>query len=60
VERQVLAQLPLRRPRLRRAGCTPGEIDTSAAVIRTFQRLGWVHDVRWPKPQRLARTTVPA
>ncbi|MEV7797237.1 acyl-CoA desaturase [Streptomyces sp. NPDC087512] len=31
-----------------------GQLDLSAAVIRLLERLGWVHDVRWPTPDRVA------
>jgi stearoyl-CoA desaturase (Delta-9 desaturase) len=38
-----------------------GQIDTSAAMIRGFERLGWAHSVRWPKRERLvARLHDPA
>ena len=30
------------------------ELYSTAVLIRTFERLGWAHDVRWPKPERLA------
>jgi stearoyl-CoA desaturase (delta-9 desaturase) len=29
----------------------------SARLIWVFEKLGWVHDVRWPKKDRLARTS---
>ncbi|MET9336731.1 acyl-CoA desaturase [Nonomuraea sp. NPDC003804] len=41
-------------PTCARHGVLKGQIDISAAVIRLFERLGWVHDVRWPTPERLA------
>jgi len=37
-----------------RHGVLKGQIDTSARVIWIFEKLGWVHDVRWPKPDRIA------
>jgi hypothetical protein len=30
-------------------------LDISARLIWTFEKLGWVSKVRWPKPERLAR-----
>jgi stearoyl-CoA desaturase (Delta-9 desaturase) len=42
-------------PTCARHGVLPGQIDISAAVIRLFERWGWVHDVRWPTPRRLER-----
>ena len=33
---------------------SPSRLDPSAAVIRLLERLGWVHDVRWPSPARVA------
>ncbi|GHE73445.1 hypothetical protein GCM10017771_97190 [Streptomyces capitiformicae] len=35
-------------------GVDRGQLDPSAAVIRLLERLGWVHDVRWPTPDRVA------
>lgn len=47
-------------PRSARHGLGRGQIDTSARLIRWFERLGWVHDVQWPDPDqveaRLARS----
>jgi stearoyl-CoA desaturase (delta-9 desaturase) len=40
-------------PTCARHGVQRGQIDMSARVIWVFERLGWVHDVRWPKPLRL-------
>ncbi len=37
-----------------RHGVLPGQIDPSARLIWLFQRFGWVSDVRWPDPVRLA------
>lgn len=42
-------------PTCARHGVDAGQIDTSARVIRVFEKLGWVHQVRWPTPQRMAR-----
>jgi stearoyl-CoA desaturase (Delta-9 desaturase) len=41
-------------PTCARHGVMRGQIDTSARVIWLFEKLGWVYDVRWPKPERLA------
>ncbi|MEE4545963.1 fatty acid desaturase [Streptomyces sp. V4-01] len=41
-------------PTCARHGVDRGQLDPSAAVIRLFERLGWVQDVRWPAPDRLA------
>ena len=46
-------------PTCARHGVLRGQIDISARVIRVFEKLGWVWDVRWPTPQRLARLTTP-
>jgi stearoyl-CoA desaturase (delta-9 desaturase) len=31
-----------------------GQIDLSAGAIRVFERCGWVTDVKWPTPEKLA------
>ncbi len=41
-------------PTAARHGVDRWQFDTSAELIRGFEKLGWVHDVRWPKPERLA------
>ncbi|WP_336207944.1 acyl-CoA desaturase [Nonomuraea sp. LPB2021202275-12-8] len=41
-------------PTCARHGVLKGQIDLSAGLIRIFEKLGWVHDVRWPTPERLA------
>ncbi|MFE3448379.1 acyl-CoA desaturase [Nonomuraea sp. NPDC059194] len=41
-------------PTCARHGALKGQIDLSAGLIRIFERFGWVHDVRWPTPERLA------
>jgi stearoyl-CoA desaturase (delta-9 desaturase) len=38
-----------------RHGVRRGQVDISARLIWIFERFGWVHDVRWPRPERLAR-----
>jgi stearoyl-CoA desaturase (delta-9 desaturase) len=40
-------------PTCARHGVLPGQLDTSARLIRWFEQLGWVHSVRWPVPDRL-------
>jgi stearoyl-CoA desaturase (delta-9 desaturase) len=42
-------------PTCARHGVLPGQLDASARTIRIFELLRWVHDVRWPVPQRVAR-----
>ncbi|GIE94900.1 acyl-CoA desaturase [Paractinoplanes rishiriensis] len=37
-----------------RHGVLRGQIDPGARLIWVFEKLGWVHDVRWPDPVRLA------
>jgi stearoyl-CoA desaturase (delta-9 desaturase) len=37
-------------PRSARHGIERGQWDPSAVIIRAFERLGWAHDVHWPKP----------
>jgi stearoyl-CoA desaturase (delta-9 desaturase) len=41
-------------PRLARHGVDRGQLDTSAACIRLFERLGWARNVQWPDPAQLA------
>jgi stearoyl-CoA desaturase (delta-9 desaturase) len=45
-------------PTCARHGVGRGQLDMSARIIAIFERLGWVHDVRWPSPRRLARLAV--
>jgi stearoyl-CoA desaturase (delta-9 desaturase) len=42
-------------PTCARHGVRRGEVDPSARIIALLERLGWVHDVRWPTTRRLAR-----
>lgn len=42
-------------PTLARHGVDRGQLDITAACIRIWERLGLVHDVRWPRPSQLAR-----
>jgi stearoyl-CoA desaturase (Delta-9 desaturase) len=44
-------------PTCARHGVLRGQIDVSARLIWGLEKLGWVSDVRWPTPQRLARIT---
>ena len=30
-----------------------GQIDSSARIIKIFEKLGWVWDARWPSPERI-------
>jgi stearoyl-CoA desaturase (Delta-9 desaturase) len=41
-------------PTCARHGVLKGQIDISARLIWIFEKLGWVHDVRWPDGDRLA------
>jgi stearoyl-CoA desaturase (delta-9 desaturase) len=41
-------------PTAARHGVDRWQIDSSAELIRGFEKLGWATDVRWPKPERLA------
>jgi stearoyl-CoA desaturase (Delta-9 desaturase) len=41
-------------PTCARHGVLKGQIDISARLIWMFEKLGWVSDVRWPNPERLA------
>jgi stearoyl-CoA desaturase (delta-9 desaturase) len=40
-------------PTAARHGVLRGQLDTSAALIRLFERRGWADDVRWPRAERL-------
>jgi stearoyl-CoA desaturase (delta-9 desaturase) len=42
-------------PTCARHGVRRGQIDMSARVIWIFERLGWVHQVRWPSTARIAQ-----
>ncbi len=37
-----------------RHGVLRGQIDLSAETIRIMEKLGLAHDVRWPRPERIA------
>jgi stearoyl-CoA desaturase (delta-9 desaturase) len=45
-------------PTAARHGVLRGQLDTSARIIWIFEKLGWATDVRWPKPERLAKLRV--
>jgi stearoyl-CoA desaturase (delta-9 desaturase) len=42
-------------PTLARHGVDRWQLDVTAACIRIWERLGWVHGVRWPRAAQLAR-----
>ncbi|AXB48515.1 stearoyl-CoA 9-desaturase [Amycolatopsis albispora] len=42
-----------------RHGVRRGQVDISARLIWMFEKLGWATDVRWPRPERLARKLNP-
>lgn len=42
-------------PTCARHGALRGQLDSSARLIKAFEKLRWVNDVRWPDPGRLAR-----
>ena len=42
-------------PTAARHGVLRGQLDTSARIIWLFEKVGWATDVRWPKPDRLAK-----
>ncbi|HEX6499367.1 MAG TPA: acyl-CoA desaturase [Micromonosporaceae bacterium] len=41
-------------PTCARHGVLRGQIDATARTIWIFEKLGWVSNVRWPKPERVA------
>jgi stearoyl-CoA desaturase (delta-9 desaturase) len=47
-------------PTSARHGVKRGQLDISARVIWAFEKLGWVDNVRWPTPTRLARLAADA
>jgi stearoyl-CoA desaturase (delta-9 desaturase) len=42
-------------PTCARHGVRRGQLDISARIIWIFEKLGWVHNVRWPRLERFAR-----
>jgi stearoyl-CoA desaturase (delta-9 desaturase) len=47
-------------PTCARHGALRGQLDSTARTIWVFEKLGWVYDVRWPKPERLAAKLIAA
>jgi stearoyl-CoA desaturase (delta-9 desaturase) len=47
-------------PTCARHGVEKGQIDSSARVIRLFEKAGWAYDVRWPVAKRLDARRVQA
>jgi stearoyl-CoA desaturase (delta-9 desaturase) len=45
-------------PTSARHGVLRGQVDISARLIWLFEKAGWVRDVRWPKPDRIAAKRV--
>ncbi|HSY16237.1 MAG TPA: acyl-CoA desaturase [Jatrophihabitantaceae bacterium] len=45
-------------PTAARHGVLRGQLDESARVIWCFERFGWATDVRWPKPERIAKLKI--
>jgi stearoyl-CoA desaturase (Delta-9 desaturase) len=45
-------------PTCARHGVLRGQVDITARTIWIFEKLGWVRDVRWPKPERIAAKLV--
>jgi stearoyl-CoA desaturase (Delta-9 desaturase) len=45
-------------PTAARHGVLRGQIDISARTIWLFEKLGWATDVRWPRPERVAKLRV--
>jgi stearoyl-CoA desaturase (delta-9 desaturase) len=41
-------------PTCARHGVLRGQVDISARTIWVFEKLRWAHDVRWPRPDRIA------
>jgi stearoyl-CoA desaturase (Delta-9 desaturase) len=40
-------------PTCARHGVLKGQVDTSARIIWLMEKVGWVHDVRWPVKERI-------
>jgi stearoyl-CoA desaturase (delta-9 desaturase) len=45
-------------PTCARHGVLQGQVDSSARLIRLMEKLGWVHDVRWPVRERIENKMV--
>jgi stearoyl-CoA desaturase (delta-9 desaturase) len=41
-------------PASARHGALPGQIDSSAVVIKLFERAGWATKVRWPTAEQIS------
>ena len=41
-------------PTAARHGVLPGQLDSTARIIRWFEQLGWASNVRWPSKERIA------
>lgn len=46
-------------PTSARHGVDRGQVDSSARLIRWFEKAGWAYDVRWPKQSRLDAKRTP-
>jgi len=47
-------------PTSARHGVGRWQIDITARLIWFFEKFGWAYDVRWPRPERLAKLAKPA
>jgi stearoyl-CoA desaturase (delta-9 desaturase) len=47
-------------PSSARHGALRGQLDSSAAVIKLFERAGWATNVRWPSLDQITAARVPA
>jgi stearoyl-CoA desaturase (delta-9 desaturase) len=47
-------------PTAARHGVLRGQLDSSARTIWLFEKFGWATNVRWPKPERIAKLRVDA
>jgi stearoyl-CoA desaturase (delta-9 desaturase) len=47
-------------PTCARHGALRGQLDPTARTIWLLEKLGWVYDVRWPKPERLTAKLIAA
>jgi stearoyl-CoA desaturase (delta-9 desaturase) len=45
-------------PALARHGCDVGQLDSSARLLRVFERMGWASKARWPTTAQLAARRV--
>ncbi|MGN6782302.1 MAG: acyl-CoA desaturase [Marmoricola sp.] len=45
-------------PTCARHGVLRGQVDSSARLIWSLEKLGWVHDVRWPVAERIEQRLV--